>query len=608
MTWGVLRQDAVHGASSGSSRDGSVFRDPLIHLGVALAYFSAAKLGFALASTTKQVTAVWPPTGIAIAVMLLLGTRFWPAVWLGAFCVNASNDEPLLTAFGIACGNAFGPVLGAQLLQRVAGFDTQLVRVRDVLALVGLGAVIGMAVTAANGTLWLAASGIVPWSAFGSVYRLWWVGDAMGVLIIAPLLLTWFTQPEAHAAWTRWRVCELLCLFGLLAITGRPIFFHDFQVKYAVFPFAIWASLRFGQRETALVMFVIVVAAVWGFSHDRGPFSSGVGEPRLILLALFTGVLAMTALVLGAACSERRRAEQALQKAREELELHVTARTAELGSANDNLKRANRELARRGQEVTAKNEEAESFVYVVSHDLRAPLVNLQGFSEELGASCIELRTRLDRSSLSAAEQAALLPIVTESIPESLRFIASSTRKLQRLIDALLLLSRTGREEYAMELLDVELLAKASLEVLRQSIAQSGALLKLEALPNAFADQTAVGQVFSNLIGNAITYLQKGRPGLIEIGGELQDDMSHYWVRDNGCGISAHAQRRLFQVFQRFHPHVVQGEGMGLAIVKRVVERHGGRVWAESIEHIGTTFHFTLPAAHNRSMSSWRQTA
>ena len=118
---------------------------------------------------------------------------------------------------------------------------------------------------------------------------------------------------------------------------------------------------------------------------------------------------------------------------------------------------------------------------------------------------------------------------------------------------------------------------------------------MSALPPALGDDTAIGQIFANLIGNALKYLQPGRPGVVEIGGETQDGMAHYWVRDNGAGIPASARSRLFSVFQRFHPKLASGEGMGLAIVKRVVERHGGKVWAEGQEGIGTTFHLTLPA-------------
>jgi signal transduction histidine kinase len=106
----------------------------------------------------------------------------------------------------------------------------------------------------------------------------------------------------------------------------------------------------------------------------------------------------------------------------------------------------------------------------------------------------------------------------------------------------------------------------------------------------------MGQVFSNLISNALKYSKPGRPARIVIGGEILNGSAHYWVGDNGVGIAASEQRRLFQVFQRFHPDLASGDGMGLAIVKRIIERHRGKVWAESEEGVGTTFHFELPTA------------
>jgi signal transduction histidine kinase len=132
--------------------------------------------------------------------------------------------------------------------------------------------------------------------------------------------------------------------------------------------------------------------------------------------------------------------------------------------------------------------------------------------------------------------------------------------------------------------------------LRRSIESSGAEVIIESLPTVRGDVTAIGQVFSNLISNALKYLQPGRPGRIAIGGESTDDVAHYWIRDNGAGIAASSQPRLFQVFQRFHPHLASGEGMGLAIVKRIIERHGGKMWAESEEGVGTTFHMNLPTS------------
>jgi light-regulated signal transduction histidine kinase (bacteriophytochrome) len=185
-------------------------------------------------------------------------------------------------------------------------------------------------------------------------------------------------------------------------------------------------------------------------------------------------------------------------------------------------------------------------------------------------------------------------ILDQDIPGAIKFITASTTKFERLINALLALSRFGRQELQIEELDVKAIVGTTLDSMRQTVEKTKAVVEVGPLPNASGDSTAVGQVFSNLIGNALSYLKKDAPGKIEIGGEAQEGLNHYWVRDNGVGIPMVAQEKLFQVFQRFHPSLAPGEGMGLAIVKRVVERHGGRVWAESSEGVGTTFHLTLP--------------
>jgi light-regulated signal transduction histidine kinase (bacteriophytochrome) len=301
----------------------------------------------------------------------------------------------------------------------------------------------------------------------------------------------------------------------------------------------------------------------------------------MILLELFMAVTTVTGLTLGAVTAERRHAEQGLLLAHAELERRVQDRTAELAVAN--------------KELAQKNEEVEAFVYIVSHDLRAPLVNLQGFARELQVSCGDLERALSPAALPAAATQPVQQILKQDIPDSLRYIAASTSKFERLIDALLTLSRYGRQNYQAITLDVRTVVDLTLDALRQSLLDSGAKVRVGPLPKALGDATAIGQVFANLIGNALKYRHPERQPAIEIGGEVIDGMAHYWVRDNGAGIPSAARRRLFQVFQRFHPQMASGEGMGLAIVKRVVERHGGRLWADSEEGLGSTFHLTLSA-------------
>jgi signal transduction histidine kinase len=267
----------------------------------------------------------------------------------------------------------------------------------------------------------------------------------------------------------------------------------------------------------------------------------------------------------------------------------------EIQRRDERLLAVNRELRQRTEELARKNEEVEAFVYIVSHDLRAPLVNLQGFGRELRLSCEALADTLAGAPLPEQTREATKALLEEEIPGSLRFISAGTAKFERLIDALLELSRTGRRELREEPLDMQALVASTVDTLRGSIEGRGAELVVGALPAARGDATGVGQVLSNLLVNALAYLQPGRAGRIEVGGETRDGMSRYFVSDNGVGLSSAAQRKLFQVFQRFRPDLAQGEGIGLATVKRIVERHGGRIWAESAEGVGTTFFFTLPS-------------
>jgi len=559
---------------------------------VAVVYFAAARFGLSLAFATKQVTAVWPPTGIALVAVLAFGPRIWPGVFLGAFWANAIADEPLTTAAGIAVGNTLAGLAGGWGLRKFVGFDVAIERTRDVLGLV-LVACASTMLSASLGVANLALGGLVPWSAYSSVWWVWWVGDTLGILVFAPFVLTWSLAPRIQ--WRGWRLVEFITLFAIFCVVSAIVFTGPKAVAHAAYPFLIWAALRFGQRETVTIALLASGAAIWGAIHDRGPFGIGSLDERLVLLDTFVGATAVTALLLGSATAERRASQARVERAREELEQRVLARTAELGEANANLITLNADLTQRTTELANKNEEVEAFVYIVSHDLRGPLVNLQGFSQEVERSCKELAGHLQGVALPAEVALRVRPILDDAIPTALRFINASSTKFHRLIEALLALSRTGRQEFRSEPLNLDAVVGATLDSLRQLVVDSGATVTASALPVAVGDVTAIGQVFANLIGNALKYLQPGRPGAIAIGGEVDGKMARYWVRDNGSGIPASAQRRLFQVFQRFHPKLASGEGMGMAVVKRLVERHGGRVWVQSTEGEGTTVYLTLPA-------------
>ncbi len=286
---------------------------------VAIAYVVFAKIGFTLAFSVQQVTAVWPPSGIAVAALIFGGTSLWPGVLIGAFVANLITHEPVLTALGISVGNTLGPALAVYFLGR-SGFDPRLERVNDVLGLAIYGA-LAMIVTATNGVVWLASAGIVPWHDYGTVWRTWWDGDAMGVLLFAPFLLTWITSRDIRVA--PGRTIEIIVFPFMLLLVAWLGFLNNLRLGFLVFPAIIWSGLRFKQRITSTAVILVSLIAIVGTQHEIGPFAGGTLDQRLAYLMTLMAVLSITGLILGAVTSERVLAE----------ELHRDAERRELENA-----------------------------------------------------------------------------------------------------------------------------------------------------------------------------------------------------------------------------------------------------------------------------------
>ncbi|WP_233850296.1 sensor histidine kinase [Paraburkholderia sp. HD33-4] len=350
------------------------------------------------------------------------------------------------------------------------------------------------------------------------------------------------------------------------------------------------------EREQTLIVaaafgsLLFVAVAVWMFTRGvRG---------RLALLSDNAGRLAGNEPLapLGAGRDEI---------ARLDLTLHETSRRlleAERIEArfHADLERRAAELARINETLRQQTQENEMFIYSVSHDLRAPLVNLQGFSKELIRAGDELREAVRDSSLAISTRERIERIVDEDIGEALHYLQTAVLRASHIIDALLRLSRVGRVEYRRQKVDVRDIVQRVVDAMQGSIRARRARVTVGVLPAVWGDPTALEQIFANLLGNAVNYLDPAREGRIEIGTTPAPPGVHslriFYVRDNGLGVPAIALPRLFTAFQRLHGTAAVGEGIGLALVRRMVERHGGRVWAESKEGMGTTFYLSLPEA------------
>jgi two-component system cell cycle sensor histidine kinase/response regulator CckA len=277
---------------------------------VATLYFAVAKLGFLAAVAHGVVSSAWPPSGFALATLLVWGPRYWPGVTIGALLVNASSGVPLAGAAGIGVGNTLEAVAGALLLQRVPRFQPSLTRLREVLALALLAAPLATTLSATVGVTSLWLSGAIPSRSLGPLWFVWWSGDAIGVLVFAPVLLTWLTAPRVRQ--TAGRALEALTLLLMLVALTSLLFLTPFSYVYAIFPFVSWAALRFGPRGAASATLVVSSLAVWYTLNGLGPFVASTPTHNLALLQTFMGLLAVTALALAALMTERNVAVEAV--------------------------------------------------------------------------------------------------------------------------------------------------------------------------------------------------------------------------------------------------------------------------------------------------------
>ena len=259
-------------------------------------------------------------------------------------------------------------------------------------------------------------------------------------------------------------------------------------------------------------------------------------------------------------------------------------------------KKAEEALNRSKEELQSTNEELKSFAYIISHDLRAPLVNIKGFSEEFKRTMEEGRAFLAKlvPLMSEEDRKTYAEIFERDLVEEVGFIGASVRRMEALINSVLKLSRLGRIVLNLSPVRTEELVNTLLKSLEHQIEMHRAEVSVGPLPDIVADRTVVEQIFGNVLDNAIKYLEPSRPGKIEVTAEGTPGETVFLIRDNGSGIAKQDIPKIFELFRRVSKKNVPGEGVGLAYVKTLVKRLGGRIWCESEPGAGSTFGFTIP--------------
>lgn len=322
---------------------------------VAVAYYLGARLGLRLSLVESNVTPLWPPTGIAVAAFLVLGRWIWPAVAVAALAVNLPVSTNLVTAAVTAAGNTLAPLVAVLLLTRI-GFRRQLDRRRDALAIVFLGG-LSMLISATVGATTLAASGVIAWADLPVAWAVWWTGDAMGVLAVAPFLLClplfWELPRWSLRHWVE-KALILIVTTAVTIWTTRS----EFHVLFLNLPVMGWAAWRLQLRGAAPAALIASLVATWAAVSGVGPFRDASVFEQMFTLLAFNASIALTSFVFAAIVSERMQAAAALRQAAVELDERVQQRTAELSSANARLLQEIRERSDAQQQLS--QEEARS--------------------------------------------------------------------------------------------------------------------------------------------------------------------------------------------------------------------------------------------------------
>ncbi|HMI83142.1 MAG TPA: MASE1 domain-containing protein [Polyangiaceae bacterium] len=543
--------------------------------GLTIAYVLAAKLGLMMDAVAGFATLVWPASGLALAALFLRGNRLWPAIALGAFLSNLWTGAPLLVATGIAVGNTLEAVAGAAAIRYIPGFAPSLDRVRDALGLV-LVAWVTTTISATLGVLSLTTGGIVAAASFAETWRTWWIGDALGDLVAAPLLLVWATKPPPNLPSARrveWAALGLTLLAMGFLIFGTEAPTLIIGQAYFLYPLLIWAALRFGQRGAISATFLCSVIAITGTALGRGPFARPALHDSLLVLQLFMSITAATFLVMGASVVERRKAVRDLRASQRGLETRVEEGTAALNRANERLV-----LLKQLEEAVGAR---DALISIASHELRTPLAAMQLH--------LDLMTR---AILKSPDQ--------ESLPDrmmvKLTTFERQIGRLSKLIDHLLDVSRitAGRLELALEEVDLAALAREVADRFDEVLRRADCAVSLQAPVAVIGswDRLRIEQIITNLLSNAAKY-GSGHPIDIEVEGDA--DSARLVVRDHGIGIPPEDQSRIFERFERLIAgREAPGFGLGLWIVRQVVEGLCGQIRLTSAVGSGTTFVVELP--------------
>ena len=533
----------------------------LVLLALAAVYVAAGKFGLLFAFVHASASPVWPPTGLAIAAVLLLGRWVWPAVFVGAFLVNVTTAGSAASSLGIAAGNTLEALLAGYLVGRFASGPAAFERARDIFVFAGLAGFVSTAASASIGVASLVAGGFASLAEAPRIWWTWWLGDLAGALIVTPAIILWFrTRPLGFADRSAETVLALAstALVGVVAFgelgTGRSL-------SFICLPPLAWAAFRLPPREVATCVVLLSGIAVRGTVAGIGTFSRGDANESLLLLEAFMATISMTMLPVAAVVAETQRVADVRRRVQVERE-KLLQREREL--------RSQAEVASRAK---------DDFLAMLSHELRNPLAAATSAVHVLEATG---------------------PPEDRQRAQATAILGRQLRHLGRLLDDLLDVALVTGGGIALERKPTDLARTVldGVDALRIARRLEDHELAVDARPVwVLADPARLEQVVTNLLANAVKYTPAG--GHIKVSTEAAGTDAVLRVEDDGIGISEETLPFLFELFFQVERPLSRpqgGLGLGLTLVRRLVELHGGTVQAASEgPGKGAAFVVRLPA-------------
>jgi signal transduction histidine kinase/CheY-like chemotaxis protein len=514
---------------------------------IALIYFFLVRLGLTLASVNPSASPVWPATGFALAILLLRGSRFWPAILLGACLGNLSSAGSIYTASAIAAGNSIEAIVAASLINRWSGgvhtFTTPGRIVK--FALISTAAT---AISPAIGVISLSLAGHAEWSAFSSIFVTWWLGDLAGALMVAPAIVLWATAAPTRQQPTK-TIAVLLVSAGIGLIAFSPIIEQTVNRTplgfLAVVPL-VWTALNRNPRDTATAAFILSAFAVWGTSAGGGPFSWAGFNNSFMLLIMFIVSVAIPSLMLSAMAAE-------LDEAHKTLEQKVDERTRQLELANQAKSR---------------------LIAIASHDLRQPLHALGLLAAQFG------------DSVDPIEKGRIAGQIDTAV-DSMNALFDQLLDIAKLNSGVL-----SPDVSEFPIASVFKIVESTFEAIARNKGLSFRIVPSRAWVRS--DPVLLQRIVLNLVSNAVRYTNEG--GIL-IGCRRRGECLHVEVWDSGLGIPDAEHQRIFAEFYRL-PHSAHhsqsGLGLGLAIVERLCVLLQHSIELNSVLGKGSVFRIIVP--------------